>query len=52
MDFPLSRFLAKILSVKNKIAMKKFLEKLSFGVDVKPPLMYKINAHNVNGVII
>ena len=49
--FPISRFLAKTLSV-NKIAMKSFLN-LSFGVDFKlqiPPLMYKINTHSINGV--
>ena len=36
-----------------KSAMKKFLKNLSFGVEVKlqvPPLMYGINAHNMNSV--
>ena len=36
-----------------KIAIKKFLKNLSFGVDVKlqvPPLMYKINAYSMSGV--
>ena len=33
--FPLSRFLAKSLRLKNKPAMKKFLKNLSFGVDIK-----------------
>ena len=50
--FALSRFLAKTLRV-NKPVMKKFLKNLSSGVDVKlvaPPLMYKINAHNMSGV--
>ena len=47
--FPLSRFLAKTLRLK-KIAMKSFSNNLSFGNDFKlkvPPLMYKINTHNV-----
>ena len=46
---PLIRFLAKTVRV-NKIAMKKLLKNLSFGVGVKlyvPPLMYKINALNI-----
>ena len=33
--------------------MKKFIKKLSFGIDFKlldSSLMYKINAHNMNGV--
>ena len=51
-DFlPLSRFLAKTLKV-NKISMKNF-SNLSFGVDFElqvPPLMYRINAHNISGV--
>ena len=50
--FPLSRFLAKTLRV-NKIAIKSFSKKLSFGVDFKlqvPPLMYKINTHNISSV--
>ena len=50
--FLLSRFLAKILKV-NKIAVKSFLKNLSFGVDFKlqiPPLMYKINKHNISDV--
>ena len=41
-------------SVKvNKIAMKSFSKNISLGVDYKlqvPPLMYKINKHNVSGV--
>ena len=50
--FPLSRFLAKTLRI-NKIAIKSFSKNLSFGVDFKlqdPPLMYKINTHNIRGV--
>ena len=39
----------------NKIVMKSFLlQNLQFGVDFKlyvpPPLMYKINTHNVSSV--
>ena len=50
--FPLSRFLAKTLRA-NKIALKISQKNLSFGIDFKlyvPPLMYKINAHNISGV--
>ena len=38
---------------KWKIAMKSFSKNLSFEVDFKlqvPPLMYKINTHNISGV--
>ena len=45
---PHSRFLAKTLRV-----MKSFSRNLSFGVDIKlqvPPLMYKINKHDIRGV--
>ena len=51
--FPFSRFLTKTLRV-NKVAMKKFLTNLSFEVDFKlqvVPLIYKINTHNMNGVV-
>ena len=37
----------------NKIAMKTFSKNLSFGVNFKlqvPPLMYKLNTHNISGV--
>ena len=50
--FPLSKFLAKTLRV-NKIAMKSFSKNLLFGVAFKlqvPPLMKKINIHNISGV--
>ena len=50
--FSLSRFLATTLRA-NKIAMKSFSKNLSFEVDLKlqiPPLIYKINTHNISGV--
>ena len=37
----------------NKLAIKKLLNKLSFGIDVKlyvTPLPYKVNAYNMSGV--
>ena len=51
--YTISRFLAKTLRVNNP-DMKKLLKNLLFEIDVKlwiPPLMYKINAYNMNGVI-
>ena len=50
--FSLSSFLAKTLRV-NKITVKSFSKNLYFGVDFKlqvPPLIYKINTHNISGV--
>ena len=47
---PLSRFLAKTLRV-NKPAMKKFLENLSFGVDIKLYVHLRIKLTHTTWVV-